>query len=654
MNRYVNLQRYQPRLYTPPVDIIGKAMEYSQQQYNKNLDTAYKIKNNFIPSLPQDRKRADQLQEQYNKAVDDVTAKYHGDYAQATNELNQLVFQIKKDFGPGGEAGAIIQNHNIFQNWLKESQDLVEKGKALGEDVNQAYKYEMSRYQGVGQRNPETGTYNSINPETLTEYVDPEKLIIDAANALKPRSYTTSRTEFKDGKRTDITTEASGVTYDRMYPAISAALLNNPKYMAYLQQKSRHLGVDPDQALQYLDGFLRNKAVNLAYTDTKDLNKTRWDEMALLHERSRLQKKNIEDVMTSFYQHEPTTDVINKELSTISPNDFTGLEGLPGADRIGMQMASGIIGANNKMLSMIGLGKYTTAPTDFTTYAGKPFGDLIKDPLYVQRTGVDKPLAEATLAYEIAKLDKDPARAQQIYNSRYGKDPNWTKMFDKQVVTNYKKSEVNNSRYQALSQPIVDPKANEQVIRRIAGQLLDPKRVSVYQVGNPGIADASEFDISAKDLINENGILPQASYVKPGPGYVKAGYQIPTKNGTFVFVDQDTRRQEASKELERAMNPIFFYGKQNSDGPVRLGYRGDKPVYGNVESKYIPDGSGLLSQHLFAQEVNDKLEPVGEKGPISLEWLYRQYDNEFQGAYGAGASKSDQTLFPLLYELSQQ
>lgn len=648
MNRYVNLQRYQPRLYTPPVDIIGKAMEYSQQQYNKNLDTAYKIKNNFIPSLPQDRKRADQLQEQYNKAVDDVTAKYHGDYAQATNELNQLMFQIKKDFGPGGEAGAIIQNHNTFQNWLKESQDLVEKGKALGEDVNQAYKYEMSRYQGVGQRNPETGTYNSINPETLTEYVDPEKLIIDAANALKPRSYTTSRTEFKDGKRTDITTEASGVTYDRMFPAISSALLNNPKYMAYLQQKSRHLGVNPDQALQYLDGFLRNKAVNLAYTDTKDLNKTRWDEMALLHERSRLQKKNLEDVMTSFYQHEPTTDVLNREQSIITPDNFWQVP-----DQVSAPPGVAIIGGFGSRLEN-DRAVYNPGGGQSAVFRKQNFAELLKDPLYIQRTGVDKPLAEATLNYEIAKLDKDPARAQQIYNSRYGKDPNWTKTFDKEVVTNYKKNEINNSRFMALSQPIVSPKANEEVIRRYAGLLLDPKRVSVYQVGNPGTANASEFGLSAKDLIGEDGILPQASYVKPGPGYVKAGFQIPTKRGTFVFVDQDTGRQDASKELERAMNPIFFYGKQKSDGPVRLGYRGDKPVYGNVESKYIPDGSGLLSQHLFAQEVNDKLEPVGEKGPISLEWLYRQYDNEFQGAYGAGASKSDQTLFPLLYELSQQ
>jgi hypothetical protein len=116
MNRYVQLERYKPSLYTPPVDVLGKAMVLTQERYDKNFAAAEELKNQFIPSLPQDRQRANELQEQYSKMVDDTVAKYHGDYSQATNDLTKLLYQVKKEFGPGGEAGAIIQNYTAYQN----------------------------------------------------------------------------------------------------------------------------------------------------------------------------------------------------------------------------------------------------------------------------------------------------------------------------------------------------------------------------------------------------------------------------------------------------------------------------------------------------------------------------------------------------------
>lgn len=115
INRYYQTTPYQGELYTPPLDLVGKAMEISQQRYDKNLATTELIKNNYINSLPQDRQRANALQEKYNSMVDSVVAKYHGDLSQATNDLTKLQYEIRKDFNPGGETGAIIGNYNKYQ-----------------------------------------------------------------------------------------------------------------------------------------------------------------------------------------------------------------------------------------------------------------------------------------------------------------------------------------------------------------------------------------------------------------------------------------------------------------------------------------------------------------------------------------------------------
>jgi len=62
VNRYSNAQTYQGNLYTPPLALMGKALEMSQQKYDTNLLLTQQIKTNFIPSLPQDRADANTIQ----------------------------------------------------------------------------------------------------------------------------------------------------------------------------------------------------------------------------------------------------------------------------------------------------------------------------------------------------------------------------------------------------------------------------------------------------------------------------------------------------------------------------------------------------------------------------------------------------------------
>ena len=651
MNRYTQLNEFRSDLYTPPVDLIGKAMELSQQRYDKNLALASEIQNNFIPSLPQDRKKANELQDYYSKQVDDVVSKYRGDYSQASNDLTSLLYKIKKDFGPGGEAGAIIQNYKNYQDWMKESQDLVEKGKALGEDLNLANNYFLKNYQGIGQRDPVTGSFNRFTPETLTQHVDPEGIIQDVYKNFKPQKTRVGRTVFKNGLQTQITEEVEGISPDRLYPSFNTALQSNPGLMQYAQQKARFLGVDPEQVLGYFDQYSQQRARDLSYMNTVDEQKSERDPLMLVRERARLAKKNQEELLKSFYQYEPTVDVVSKEQSTITPDNYD--QQVDWKTNVAQALSPlGLVIPGAAGLAF-GTQVYAKGAKDEAAKtAGKPFAELLKDPQYVANTRIDKPLAEASMDIQIGKLSSNPNEARAIFDRKYGKDKKWTKEFDRKTVAYYKQNEANNSRYPVITQPIVDPDANKQVISRIAGQMLDPNRVSVYKIGSPGITSAASFGLKSEDILSKDRAIPQAAYAKPGPGLVAAGYQIPTPKGTFVFVDQDTRRQAASDELAAGLNPIFRDGLTEG-GIMPIGFDGKEKVLAIPKVNYILNSNGLLDMRLEGhrvQQKNGSFVLTGEVYPLNLEALYQNYEEDFKGYQGSGASSKNFKLFTEQFE----
>ena len=651
MNRYTQLNEFRSDLYAPPVDLIGKAMELSQQRYDKNLALASEIQNNFIPSLPQDRKKANELQDYYSKQVDDVVSKYRGDYSQASNDLTSLLYKIKKDFGPGGEAGAIIQNYKNYQDWMKESQDLVEKGKALGEDLNLANNYFLKNYQGIGQRDPVTGSFNRFTPETLTQHVDPEGIIQDVYKNFKPQKTRVGRTVFKNGLQTQITEEVEGISPDRLYPSFNTALQSNPGLMQYAQQKARFLGVDPEQVLGYFDQYSQQRARDLSYMNTVDEQKSERDPLMLVRERARLAKKNQEELLKSFYQYEPTVDVVSKEQSTITPDNYD--QQVDWKTNVAQALSPlGLVIPGAAGLAF-GTQVYAKGAKDEAAKtAGKPFAELLKDPQYVANTRIDKPLAEASMDIQIGKLSSNPNEARAIFDRKYGKDKKWTKEFDRKTVAYYKQNEANNSRYPVITQPIVDPDANKQVISRIAGQMLDPNRVSVYKIGSPGITSAASFGLKSEDILSKDRAIPQAAYAKPGPGLVAAGYQIPTPKGTFVFVDQDTRRQAASDELAAGLNPIFRDGLTEG-GIMPIGFDGKEKVLAIPKVNYILNSNGLLDMRLEGhrvQQKNGSFVLTGEVYPLNLEALYQNYEEDFKGYQGSGASSKNFKLFTEQFE----
>lgn len=108
VNRYFNRKPYEGSFYTPPVDLIASQLDFAQKKYDENYAIANQIKSQFIDSLPQDRKAANELQDRYAKSVDDIVKQYNGDFSKAGRGLNDFLYGLKKEYNPGGKAHAIV------------------------------------------------------------------------------------------------------------------------------------------------------------------------------------------------------------------------------------------------------------------------------------------------------------------------------------------------------------------------------------------------------------------------------------------------------------------------------------------------------------------------------------------------------------------
>lgn len=637
VNRYFNPKPFEGQLYTPPLELIGKAMEISQQRHDKNTLVAHELKNQFIPSLPQDRARANELEAEYNKQVDAVVEKYHGDLSQAGQELNSLIYKLKKDFGPGGEAGAITQNYSVYQNWLKESQDLVEKGKALGQDFNLSHDYHMRNYTGAGKRDPNTGSYNRFNPETLSEYVDPDSIIQDVYKNFKPEKHKIGRTKFVGNQKVYSEDEYEGITPDRLYPSFKNALASNPKFFQYLRQKTKYEGTDPNDVEFMWDNYTKQRAQDLSYMNESSIQKSDYDDAYLIRLRQRLKDdsdKKFLGEMRSMYQYEPTIDISTRNESTITPDNYLGYSE-NATDRLRPDLP--------------GMGGFTFPLPGTASGSTTNFMDLLEDPNYLQRTNVYKGLAEAVANEQINALASDPAKARQIYQQKYGKDAVWTERFDKQVVAEYKKQEPNHSRMQGIRTPIPDQDVREQMLVGIAAELENPNSVEVVEVGKRGFQRASEVGLSAKDILKDGKLKTNyLAYAQPGGSHAAAGYVIRKDGKEYIIVDQDITRREASRNMERSMGPIMWDNQRKGE-PMNLGTKTingkQVPVYAEPELRFVKNAQGGFDEkyyfHELASDGKGKVTRTDNVYPMSLNEIYELQKPNFEGAFGVGATKKN-------------
>lgn len=258
-NRFYQGREFQPQLYAPPVQFIGAALEQAQKQYDVNFAAAQGLKNKYIQARPQDRARANQLQQEFESRIDSVATKYNGDYSQAGKELYKLQADMSKLYGPGGEANAIQQNLAITQDSLKRERERLAKG-----EIQQQQLAALERFynqQGPTQLNSETGVYSQAKTLDLAKYYDLNKEFTEVLNGVKPRTieraYRTGRVI--NGEIESITEKKQYINPNEVANAFETKIREDDGIRNYILQTADLLGEDPQQALdRTIDNYKQN------------------------------------------------------------------------------------------------------------------------------------------------------------------------------------------------------------------------------------------------------------------------------------------------------------------------------------------------------------------------------------------------------------
>ena len=695
INRFSRRTPYEGSLYEMPIDLIARTLESTQKRYDQNKEIADTIQDFTIPSLAQDRERANALQRKYADEVDATVKEYSGNYAKASSKLKELTRKIKKDFNPGGEAAAISGNYTNYNTWLKDSQDLVEKGKVLGDDLNLANRYNMTNYKGIGEFDPVKGSYNVFNPETLSEYVDPDSIIQDAYKSFKPEKHKIGRTVFKDGLQVYEEQETEGITSARLDPSFSLALTSNPKYSSWLRQRLKYSGKDPNKATDYMQQYASQRAQDLSYMNSSDITKAERDPLFLLREKQRL--KDASEAATQSgnvpFQWEPTSTVPYRKEAKIDPENWKttafGNEkidamkaGQDYANLTGNSIAGGLAFLGTKLLNTVMGSDYLSR--GFVEAAGGPIGsavakhlrdaryDNLADKNLGQVKDDKKFLAKSNLdqGFINAIWDKKKQQYGTSFGTNYGKNPNWTDTFDKEVIREYTANQKNFSREQPIAITIDSPDARKDVLMSIAGRLADPGSVMVIPLGSSTPVSANMVNLTRSDLISDDGKLltDDLQYVQPGPAYAGLGYQIHTKKGTFVIADQDINRHGFGQEMAGALNPLFFDGASISPQTMRIGTQMirdpqtgqvyQQPARGFIQKSIEDDGNGGWAERLYAVAAtneNGRLVPdYSRRIPTNMRELQTAYMPQFMTALGTGESLSSNSFHKFLNQFKER
>jgi hypothetical protein len=629
INRYTQFTPLTFDLEKPNVQLNATLLEGLQKRHDENFKIAEELKNQLINSLPQDRLRANELQQGYAKRVDNIVQAYNGDYSQATKDLYSLASQIKRDFSPGGEAHAINKNYTEYVDWSTRSKDRVAKGEITSADYNMGNKFFLGNFQGT--KADENGIYSNITLQELAKTVDLDKIVRDVADKMKPEKIETGSTVFKNGLKIDITDVQEGVSYERLQPSIQLALKGNPEVGAYIAQKAMFTGLDPALATNYLDEYAQSRAQDLSYLSSKYTEYSDRDKFALqkYSEDRADERKKMELFGTrGMFEYIPVAGTLYEELSP------TIIQTLSDETTIWQKLSNtGIVGARRAMTKSNALPRDTKSNLQ----------QLVNDSDALARNKINGTLLQSNMQEVINSLDDDPVKARQIFNAKYGKDAKWTTGFDKQVFTMYNKDFKNNS----FTEPQVMPiggKQGEAIIEDLFSALnTRPDQVKVSELGSSRLMSAKDAEITGDDLLvtingKKSTLTTDVNYIMPQPNVARGGIMVVKDGKTYIVEDQSEERRKISRDLGESYMRITSGNQTRSDIPIQIGQGPNGIIYGLPEIVY-ERGSDKVKRSYFryalidpatGQTIKDsKGEEITYKpnSPMDILRQYSSYDD---------------------------
>ena len=628
VNRYTQFTPLTFDLHKPDVGVMASLAEGLQKRYDANFEAAESLRNTLINSLPQDRIRANEKQAEYSKKIDNVVSAYNGDYSQATKDLYRLKKEIERDFAPGGEANAIQTNYLTYVDWDKRQKERVAKGEVTSSDLSMASNYFMNSF--AGTKSDEYGVYSKLNIQELAKTVDMDKIVRDVAGTMKPEKIERGNTVFKNGLKIDIVEAQEGVSYERLSPSLKLALSSNPEVANYFSQKMLFSGADPSLSRTYLEQYADSRAKDLSYLSTKSTSFKERDSLELekYKQNREDQRKQMELFGNRQFEAIPTTGSIYKELDPDYIKTVSSKES-----------REGFMGAIKSIFGYVDLPYLARDPQQNIVAAAK-------NPGYLERFKINGTLLQANINENIQRLNSDPAKALEIYNSKYGKDAAWTKSFDEQVINQYNTDFKNN----ALTEPMVMPlggKQGDAVVEDLYSALKTrPEHVRVMKLGSRDLISASDAGITAEDLVvaNEKGANPKltsdVNYVVPQPNVYTGGIMIVKNGETYVIEDQSEERRTISRQVGSAFKEINA-GETRSSQPILIGNRNGQNIYGLPEVVYERGADKTMrSYHRYAlvdpATGNVATDASGEEifyrpnSPLDLWRNYRSFDEYIQ------------------------
>jgi hypothetical protein len=314
INRFTQRQAAQFDPYTPPLDVLQGALQMKQTQYDKYYALADELGQTKINALKADRARANTIIRGYNDRIEKVSQEYGGDYSRMGKDLLSLTRQIKRDFAPGGEAHAIEYNYSDYQKWLERQQEALAKGTIQASQINLGSKYILDGYTGVGDVNPETGTYNRLQTEEIAAYTDLNELVTEYSEGVVPHMVSTGEWVPYNNKlwiKGKVGIEE--VTAERIEQAVMLGLGSNRKYQEYASQMGR-FGSPVTQ--QELNMAVQRGVTTYAFRNVEKDMDFKYDKKWLIDYENDLDKQNMFDMR--FMQTRQTEN----QVPTMHPDKF--------------------------------------------------------------------------------------------------------------------------------------------------------------------------------------------------------------------------------------------------------------------------------------------------------------------------------------------
>ena len=249
ISRYDQFQAAQPVLSQEPLQYLQMGLEAKQQRYDKYQGFADELYNMQLDTLDADRAGANNILQGYQKSIDSIVDESGGDYSNLGPQLHKMGRNIMKDFSPGGQARAMIDQKANYEKDKALYQEMTAKGVLTADQYNAWQSHVLSQYKGVGDIDPLTKTYASIDLPTITKPYEVNELIDYFAKSIIPDKIQSGKWASEDGviwEKTEYGREV--VTPERIRDIVMSGIQSHEGFMDYYDQM-KEFGAPMDDAM---------------------------------------------------------------------------------------------------------------------------------------------------------------------------------------------------------------------------------------------------------------------------------------------------------------------------------------------------------------------------------------------------------------------